>query len=106
MIQVRSRAGRHLCREAGLAGALLVLPRRRVDVGPAEARGLRHDTNSRFVGDPRRRNLRVLCYLEDAVELVGGVVVEEEGQPRPDRPHGVPVPRRQSCNIRISAKKN
>jgi len=56
--------GTYLCREAGLAVALLVLPRRRVDVCSAKARS-----------------------LEDAVELVGGVIVEEEGQPWPDCPH-------------------
>ena len=38
-IEADSTVG-YLRREARLAGALLVLPRRRVDVGPAEARGL------------------------------------------------------------------
>ena len=36
--------------------------------------------------------------LKDAVELVGGVVVEEEGQARPDGPHRIPVPGRQPCS--------
>jgi len=35
--------------------------------------------------------------LKDAVELMGGVVVEEEGQAWPDGPHRVPVPGRQPC---------
>jgi hypothetical protein len=30
----------HLCKEAGLTGALLILPHHRVDVAPAEAHGL------------------------------------------------------------------
>jgi hypothetical protein len=38
-----------------------------------------------------------VLYLEDAVELVRGVVVEEEGQSRADSPHRVPVPGRQPC---------
>src|SRR5438552_2079727 len=96
--------GQYLCGEAGLAGALLVLPRRRVDVRPAEARRLHHSTTA--IGEHKRTVVacvtreEILCtYLEDAVELVGGVVVEEKGQPWPDRPHRVPVPRRQPCII-------
>jgi hypothetical protein len=62
-VRKQSRAGRHLCREAGLAGALLVLPRRRVDVGPAEARGLRHDTNSRFCRGSKKEKEKSSCVM-------------------------------------------
>lgn len=39
--------------------------------------------------------------LKNSMELMGGVVVEEKGQPRSYRPHGITITWRQTCKITI-----